>query len=150
MEVNMSEQSAALDTTSSASTAEPGGLLAGARQLACAWVGMWGVASEDLGTFYRRCVARGEQILNVRPPAAQPEAKLPVPDAAVTEPKRPTPKVVRPMSVFNAFGAVESYHIDLNAEGLLPTKQELDALSERVEALAREVDALAAQREPGQ
>jgi polyhydroxyalkanoate synthesis regulator phasin len=50
------------------------------------------------------------------------------------------------MSVFNAFGAVESYHIDLNAEGILPTKQELDDLSERVEALSREVDALAKQR----
>jgi polyhydroxyalkanoate synthesis regulator phasin len=51
------------------------------------------------------------------------------------------------MSVFNAFGAVESYHIDLNAEGLLPTKQEVDALSERVEALAHEVEALVKQRE---
>ncbi len=42
---------------------------------------------------------------------------------------------------------VESYHIDLNAEGILPTKQELDALSERVEALAREVEALVEQRQ---
>jgi polyhydroxyalkanoate synthesis regulator phasin len=43
-------------------------------------------------------------------------------------------------------GAVESYHIALNAEGLLPTKEEVDALRERVEALAREVEALSQQR----
>ena len=63
----MSEQSEAIVTTTSSSTAERGELLAGVRQLAYAWVGMWGVASEDLGHFYERCVARGEQILNARP-----------------------------------------------------------------------------------
>ena len=34
--------------------------------------------------------------------------------------------------------------------GILPTKQELDALSERVEALSREVDALVEQRKQEQ
>jgi hypothetical protein len=134
----MSEQSEAIASTKPALPAQRGDLLDGMRQLAYAWVGMWGVASNDLGNFYQRCVARGEQIVNAKPPA---------PDAALSESKKPTPKVIRPMSVFNAFGAVESYHIDLNAEAILPTKQELDALSARVEALAREVDALVKQRE---
>jgi len=117
------------------------------RQLTYAWVGLWSVAAEDFGKFYQRCVARGEQIVSSKPPAPQPEAKPPAPDAAGTEPKKATPKTIRPMSVFNAFGAVESYNIELNAKELLPTKQEVDALTERVEALAREVEALIKQRE---
>jgi hypothetical protein len=142
----MSEQSEALVAIPPASTARPGGLLVGVRQLACAWVGLWDVASEDLGSFYQRCVARGEQIMNSKSSATLPEVNPPTPDA-LAHPKKTASRVIRPMSVFNAFGAVESYHIDLNAEGLLPTKQDLDALSARVEALAREVDALARQRE---
>jgi hypothetical protein len=143
----MSEQSEAIIPMAS-STAGPSDPLTGVRQLAYAWVGLWGVAAEDFGNFYQRCVTRGEQILQAKPSFPRPEVKPPAPNAAATEPKKPTPKVIRPMSVFNAFGAVESYHIDLNAEALLPTKRELDALSERVEALAREVDALTKQREP--
>ena len=141
----MSEQNEMVGTTASP-TAAPSDPLGGMRQLAYAWVGMWGVAAEDFGKFYQRCVARGEQLLNAQPPAAQPAVKPPAPDTGVTPLKSAVPKKIRPMSVFNAFGAVESYHIDLNAEGLLPTKQELDALSERVEALSREVDALIEQR----
>ncbi len=142
----MSEQSEALNTTASPAAA-PSEPLVSMRQWACAWVGLWGVAAEDLGKFYQRCVARGEQLLKAQPSAAQSAMKLPAPVTDVTPPKSTVPKVIRPMSVFNAFGAVESYHVDLNAAGLLPTKQELDALSERVEALAREVDTLAKQRE---
>ncbi len=142
----MSDQNEAIVTKTS--TAAPNDLLAGVRQLACAWIGMRGVAAEDVGKFYQRCVARGEQLLKAQqPPAAQPIAKPPAPDAGVTAPKPATSRPIHPMSVFNAFGAVESYHIDLNAEALLPTKQELDALRERVEALAREVESLINQRE---
>ncbi len=138
----MSEQNdTIIDPTPSATSAR-GDPLAGVRQLAYAWVGLWGVAAEDFGKFYQRCVARGEQIMNLKPSASQPEAKPPAPDAAVTESKKVAPKVIRPMSIVNAFGAVESYHIDLNAEELLPTKQAFDALSARVETLA-----LAKQRE---
>jgi hypothetical protein len=143
----MFEQSEALVTTTSSSSAQPGGLLPGLRQLTYAWVGMWGVASEDLGNFYQRCVARGAQIMNSRPPATSSEAKPHPLEAVVREPRTAAARRIRPLSIFNAFGAVESYHFDLNAEGILPTKQELDALSERVEALAREVDALVKQRE---
>jgi hypothetical protein len=71
----------------------------------------------------------------------------PAPDAGATSPKPATSRAIRPMSIFNAFGAVESYHFDLNVNQLLPTKAEFDALLERVEALSREVDALAKQRE---
>ncbi len=143
----MSEHNEAIIIPASSATSERGDPLVGVHQLACAWVGLWGVAAEDFGKFYQRCVARGEQIMNSKPPAPQPMVKPPAPDAAVTEPKKMAPKVIRPMSIFNAFGAVESYHIDLNAEELLPTKQVFDALSARVETLAHEVDALAKQRE---
>jgi hypothetical protein len=146
----MSEQREAIVITTSSSTAQPSSLLVGVRQLAYAWVGMWGVASEDLGHFYERCVARGEQILNARLTTAQPEVNPPAPEAAVAAPKAAAVRRIRPVSIINAFGAVESYHIDLNAEGLLPTKQELDAVSERVEALAREVNALVDQRKQEQ
>ena len=138
----MSEQNEAIGAATSSAAVERGDPLAGVRQLACAWVGLLGVVSDDLGSFYQRCVARGEQLLNARPSAAPPEMNPPAPDAAATPVKATVPRSIRPLSVFNAFGAVESYHIDLNVEGLLPTKQELDALSARVEALAREVDAL--------
>jgi hypothetical protein len=142
----MSEQSEALVTTTSSSSSERNDPLAGVRQLAYAWIGLWGVAAEDFSNFYQRCAARGEQVMNAKSPVTQPEGKASEP-AAVTLPKTAAARRIRPISIFNAFGAVETYHIDLNAEGLLPTKQEFDTLSERVEVLAREVDALAKQRE---
>ncbi len=143
----MSEQSEVVAPTASSSTVQRSGLLDDVRQLAYAWVGMWAVASEDLGSFYQRCRVRGEQIMNTKPSVQQPEVKPPAPDAMEVQRKNPASKTIRPMSVFNAFGAVESYHVDLNVDKLLPTKEELDAITERVEALAREVDALAKQRE---
>jgi polyhydroxyalkanoate synthesis regulator phasin len=148
LEVNMSEQSETI--VPAAPTVQPRDPLVGVRQLAYAWVGLWGVAAEDLSKLYQRCVARGEQIMNSKSSATPTEVKPSTPDVAATEPKKSAPKAIRPTSIFNAFGAVESYHIDLNAEEILPTKQELDALSERVEALSREVDALVEQRKQGQ
>ncbi len=148
----MSEQTEVIVTATPPTTKQPDPLQE-VRQLAYAWVGLWGVAAEDLGKFYQRCVERGEQIMNTKAPAPQPEVKpalddtvSPAPDEAGTEPKKKAAKITGPMSIFNAFGAVESYHIDLNAEELLPTKQEVEALIERVEALAREVEALTKQR----
>jgi hypothetical protein len=146
-EVDMSEQSE-VNVSTPSSTVKRSGLLDGVRQLTYAWVGMWSVASDDLGDFYTRCVARGEQVMNAKPPAARPEVKPP--DAAVALPKTAASRAIRPMSIVNMFGAVESYHIDLNAEGILLTKQELDALSERVDALSREVNALSDQRKEEQ
>ncbi len=124
-----------------------GGLFDNVRQLACAGIGLWGVASDELGSFYQRCVTRGEQLLNTPTSATRPAVKSPASEAKETQPKTKGLRPIRPMSVFNAFGAVDSYHIELNAEELLPTKQELAALSERIEALSREVEALAKQRE---
>jgi hypothetical protein len=141
----MSEQSDVI--VPAVPTAQHRDPLDGVRQLAYAWVGLWGVGAEDLGNFYQRCVARGEQLMKAKPSAAQPAVKLAAPPAGATSPKLAASRAVRPMSIFNAFGAVESYHFDLNAEGLLPTKQEFSALSERVEALAREIDGLVRQRE---
>ncbi len=149
----MSEQSEVIVPAPPSSTHQRGSLLDGVRQLACAWVGMWGVASEDLGNFYQRCVARGEQLLKAQPPLARPaQPALPPqePDVVVSRAKSTAPRRVQPTTIMNAFGAVESYYIDLNAEKILPTKQELDALTERVEALSREVDALVEQRKQGQ
>ncbi len=146
----MSEQSEATVTKTPSSTAQNSGGLDSVRQLAYAWVGMWGVASEDLANFYQRCVARGEQLLKAQAPAARPAVTPPEPDAAVSRAKSAAPRRIQPTTIMNAFSAVESYHIDLNAEGILPTKQELDALTERVEALSREVDALVEQRKQGQ
>ena len=143
----MSEQSEASVTKTPSSTARSSGLADGVRQLAYAWVGLWVVASEDLGNFYQRCVVRGEQIMNSKPLATQAEANSHSPEAVVSQPRTTASRAIRPMSIFNAFGAVESYHIDLNAEKILPTKEEFDALIERVEALSREVDALAERRE---
>jgi len=146
----MSEQSEAIVTRTPASTAERSGLLAGVRQLAYAGVGLWGVASEDLGNFYQRCVVHGEQIMNLKPSATQPEAKPQPLEAVVSQPRAAASRAVRPVSIVNAFGAVESYHIDLNVDRILPTQEELEALNERVEALSREVDALVDQRQPAQ
>ncbi len=143
----MSEHNNVAIVPAAASNADRNTAGDGLRQLAYAWIGLWSVASEDLGLLYRRCVSRGEQIVKAKVPVAQPGEKSPAPDIAPTSPKAATPKVIRPMSVFNAFGAVESYHIDLNVEELLPTKREFDALSERVEALASEVEFLVRQRE---
>jgi polyhydroxyalkanoate synthesis regulator phasin len=149
-EIDMSKQSEAIVTRTPSSTAPGGGLLAGVRQLAYAGVGLWGVASEDLGHFYQRCVVRGEQIMSSKPPATPTEAEPHPREAAAGQPHAAASRAIRPMSIFNAFGAVESYHIDLNADRRLPTKEELDALSERVEALSREVDALVDQRKQEQ
>ena len=146
----MSEQSEVIVPATPASTVQGNGPLDGVRQLALAWIGLWGVANDDLGNFYQRCVTRGAQILNAKPWTTQPEVKSPTPEAAMTQPRKPTSKVIRPMSVFNMFGAVKSYHIDLDDEGILPTKQELDTLTERVEALSREVGALVEQRKQEQ
>ena len=144
----MSEQNEMVGTTASP-TAAPSDPLGGMRQLAYAWVGMWGVAAEDFGKFYQRCVARGEQLLKAQAPAAPPAETPQEPDAVVSRAKSAAPRRIQPTTIMNAFGAVESYHIDLNAEKILPTKQELDALTERVEALSREVDALVEQRQQG-
>ena len=147
----MSEQNEAIVTNATPSVTAPrSNPLDSVRQLTYAWVGMWAVASDDLGNFIQRCVARGEQIMNASSAARAPEQKPPASDAAVVDPKKAKPKSVRPTTIVNAFGAVESYHIDLNVDQLLPTKEEFDALAERVEALSREVDALVEQREQAQ
>ncbi len=67
----------------------------------------------------------------------------------MSQPKSAASRRSRPVSVINALAVVKPYHIDVNVEGELPTKEEFDAMLERVEALAREVDALAKQPEQG-
>ena len=146
----MTEQSEVHVPTVPSSTVPRSGLLDGARQLAYAWVGLWGVTSDDLGNFYQRCVARGEQLLNAKSSAARPEVQPLPSDAVASQSTTAASRRIRPVSIVNAFGAVKSYHIDLNVNRELPTKEELDALIERVEALSREVDALVEQRKQEQ
>ena len=147
----MSEQNKAIVTTSTPSDAATRtNPLDSVRQLTYAWVGMWALAGEELGNFFQRCMARGEQIMQAPSAATPPEEKPLASDAAAVDPKKAKPKSVRPTTIVNAFGAVESYHIDLNVDQLLPTKEEFDALAERVEALSREVDALVEQRQQAQ
>jgi len=146
----MSEQSEAIVPTAPSSSAQRSNLLVGVRQLAYAWVGMWGVASDDLGNFYNRCVAHGDQIMNAKPSAAHLPVKPQEDDVAVSQSRSAAFRRIRPMSIVNVFGAVESYHIDLNVDRELPTKTELDAVIESVEALSREVDALVEQRKQEQ
>jgi len=144
----MTEQNEVIGPTTTSSTVPRSNLLDNVRQLAYAWVGMWSVVSDDAGNFYQRCVARGEQVLNAKSSAAQPDGQLQMPDTVMSQPITAASRRIRPLSIFNAFGAVETYHLDLNVDRELPTKAELDALIEQVEALSREVDALADQRHP--
>ena len=146
----MSEQSEVIASVTSSPAGRRSGPLDGVRQLVYAWVGLWGVASEDLGNFCQRCVVRGEQIMNSKLPATQSEAKPNPLEAVVSQPRTAASRAVRPVSIVNAFGAVESYHIDLNVDRILPTQEELEALNERVEALSREVNALVDQRQQAQ
>ncbi len=144
----MPEQNQAIVPVAPAVNDRPTDPLTGVRHLAYAWVGLWSVALEDLGAFYQRCVARGEQALGAQAQAAaQPEVKSPDSDVDQKQLKAAARRRIQPTTIMNAFGAVESYHIDLNAEKLLPTKEELDALAERIEVLTREVEALARKRE---
>ena len=141
----MSEQTEVNTALVPSSTVKPGSPSDGVRQLPYAWAGLWSIAVEELGNFYQRCVARGEQVLKA-PPAAERAAAEPQAPEAVASRRAAAPRRIRPMTIVNAFGAVESYHFDLNVDQLLPTKEELDAIAERVEVLAREVDALVEQR----
>ena len=141
----MPEQSEVVVTTVPSSTGKRSGLLDGVRQLTYAWVGVWGVASDDIGNFYSRCVARGEQLLNARPPATRPEV-----NTVVSQPIAAAAGRGGPVSWINAFVVVKPSRIDLNVEGGLPTKAEFDALIERVEALSGEVDALVDRRKQEQ
>ena len=146
----MSEQSEAIMSTASSSAVKRSGPLDGARQLACAWVGLWGVASDGLGNFYGRCVARGEQMLNVQLPAARPDVQSQEPDAVISQPSTAVSRRSRPVSVINAFVVVKPSRIDVNYDRELPTKEEFDALIERIEVLSREVDALVDRRKQQQ
>ena len=147
--MGLSEQGDGISSATPSSTVKRGSPFASLRQLTYAWVGLWGVASDDLGNFYSRCVARGEQILNTQQPTARPEVIPHTPDIAASQPNPAVSKRRQPASIINAFAVVKPYHIDVNVAGGLPTKEEFDALLKRVEALAREVDTLVKQREEG-
>ena len=122
----------------------------GVRQLTYAWVGVWGIASDDLGDFYSRCVTRGEQIVRARLPVARPRVKPQAPDTAVSQPSATASGRGRPVSWINAFVVVRPSRTEVYVDSGLPTKADFDALIERVDALSREVEALADQRKQEQ
>ena len=97
----------------------------GLRRLAYASVGLFGVMSDEVGAFYEKCVARGEQ-----------RAKESRASAHGRQAARRTR--TKPVTAKQPITAVL-------ARSRLATKSEMDALSARVDALAREIDVLAAQ-----
>ena len=145
----MSEQSEVIVPASPSSAIKRSLLLDSVRQLTYAWIGVWGVANDDIGNFYSRCVARGEQIMKAGPLVAQPQVDPQAPDTVVSQPGATTSGRGRPVSVINAFVVFKPSRTEVKVDGL-PTKAEFDALAERVDALSREVEALAAQRKEEQ
>ncbi len=105
-----------------------GSLVDGVRRLAYASLGLFSVVSDEVETFYEKCVTRGEQRAN-EAQASRRERQ------AARRTRRKTAKVGQPVTaVLNRSGPV--------------TKSDMDALSARVDALAHEVDALAERRRP--
>ena len=105
------------------------GLMTGVRHLTYAWIGAVGIVGEEVGEFYKRCVARGEQVTNeARESARSRRAQW------RSARQRETPaKTEQPVDAL------------LDRSGLA-TKSEINALIDQVDALSREVDALAQKR----
>ena len=109
-----------------AGTPQRGSLVDGVRRLAYASLGLFSVMTDEVGTFYEKCVARGEQKAK--------EARASTRERhAVRRTRRKTAGVGQPIAAV------------LNRSGLA-TKSEMDALSARVDALAHEIDILVEQR----
>ena len=103
-----------------------GSLADGVRRLAYASLGLISVMSDDVGSFYEKCVARGEQ--KAREARASRRGRQ-----AARRPRRKTAGAGQPIAAM----------LDRSK---LATKSEMDALIARVDALSREIDALAEQR----
>ncbi len=122
----MSNQDEAVKSGSSADPARRSDLREGVRHFTYAWIGMWGVVRDETSAFYDKCAARGEETLRT---ARQRQAKR---RGARHGPREA--KAMQPMDV-------------ALAKAGLATKSEIAALIEQVDALSREVDALAQQRQ---
>ncbi len=102
-----------------------GGRLDVVRQPSYAWLGAFDVVREEIDGFYQRCVAHGEQTMRARRSTAPSTVPSKAPEAMASQP----------------------IDVLLDRTGLA-TKSEINALIERLDALSREIDALADQRHP--
>ena len=117
-----------MKTEAASGTPQRGSLADGVRQLAYASLGLFSVMSDEVETFYERCVTRGEQRAN--------EARASTRERQVARrPRRATARVGQPVAAV------------LDRSGLV-TKSDMDALSARVDALSHDIDVLAEQKRP--
>ena len=114
------------NTEAAAGTPQRGNLADGVRRLAYASLGLFSVMTDEVGTFYEKCVTRGEQ-----------KAK----EARASTRERHVARRTRKKTA----GAGQSIATALDRSGLA-TKSEMDALSVRVDAVSHEIDVLIEQR----
>jgi polyhydroxyalkanoate synthesis regulator phasin len=114
-------------TEAAPGTPQRGSLADGVRQLAYASLGLFSVMTDEVGTFYEKCVTRGEQ----RAREARASTRQ---GQAARRTKR------------TGAGARQPVAAVLDRSGVV-TKSDMDALSVRVDALAHEVDRLVEQRQ---
>lgn len=115
------------ETKAASGTPQRGSLVDGVRRLAYASLGLFSVMSDEVESFYERCVTRGEQ--RAKEARASTGARQ-----AARRTRRKTAGAGQPIAAV------------LDRSGLA-TKSEMDALRARVDALAHEIDTLAAQRQ---
>ena len=108
-------------------TPQRGSLADGVRRLAYASLGLFSVMSDEVGTFYEKCVTRGEQRAG--------EAR------ASTRGRQAARRTRR-----TGAGARQPVASVLDRSGVV-TKSDMDALIARVDALAHEIDVLVEQRQ---
>jgi polyhydroxyalkanoate synthesis regulator phasin len=113
-----------------AASAKRPDLLVGVRHFVYASVGMWEVMREEAGTFYNKCVERGERTLQATRQEAHQRR------VARRAARKPAHRSVMEAPLEAAL-----------ARGGLATKAEFQALLTQVDALTREVDTLIAQRQ---
>ncbi len=115
------------ETEAASGTPQRSSLVDGVRRLAYASLGLFSVMSDEVGTFYEKCAARGEQKAK--------EARASVREQqAARRTRRKTAGSGQPITAV------------LDRSGLA-TKSEMEALIARVDALAHEIDVLAEQRQ---
>ena len=144
----MSEPSEGPTPATPSSAAKRGSVFDGVRQLGYAWIGACDVVREDIGDFYTRCVAHGEQIVSGGPLTIQPRVIHKVSRSAADGPDEVEPDHAEAAKK-TWITALFVFYTDVVARPKsrdLATKTEISALIEQDDALCREVDTLAEQR----
>jgi polyhydroxyalkanoate synthesis regulator phasin len=122
----MAQHHEAAETAAASKNPQRGSLADGVRRLAYASLGLFGVMTDEVGSFYEKCVSRGEQ------QAKGARASTRGPQAA-RRTRRKTAGAAQPIAAV----------LDRSK---LATKSDMDALSARVDALSHEIDGLLEQR----